>query len=73
MATQIPNSYLLQRLPTAKYLGTVITFWGVTLGCMALARNYAQLATMRIILGALESVTYPVKYFQCHVDVSSKC
>ncbi|KAJ8654626.1 hypothetical protein O0I10_009677 [Lichtheimia ornata] len=59
---QIPNSYLLQRLPTSKYLGTVITLWGVTLGCMALARNYAQLAAMRFILGALESVSYPALY-----------
>ncbi|KAI7853656.1 major facilitator superfamily domain-containing protein [Circinella umbellata] len=59
---QIPNQYLLQKIPIAKYLGTALILWGLTVGCTALATNFIQLCILRFLLGLFESVTYPALY-----------
>ncbi|CEI94983.1 hypothetical protein RMCBS344292_09184 [Rhizopus microsporus] len=53
------NSYLLQRLPTAQYVGTVLILWGACLACTSLAKNFSQLAALRFLLGFFEAITYP--------------
>ncbi|KAG1248560.1 hypothetical protein G6F68_013747 [Rhizopus microsporus] len=53
------NNYLLQRLPTSKYVGTVLVLWGASLACTALAKNFSQLAGLRFLLGFFEAITYP--------------
>ncbi|CAO3621600.1 unnamed protein product [Cunninghamella blakesleeana] len=56
---QIPNSYLIQRLPIGKYLGSFVICWGiVTLGS-SFVNNYTQLLACRILLGFFEAATYP--------------
>ncbi|CAO3621479.1 unnamed protein product [Cunninghamella blakesleeana] len=56
---QVPNSYLIQHLPTSKYLGVLIMLWGmVTIGT-AFCENYNQLVVCRVLLGLFEAPTYP--------------
>ncbi|KAI8969162.1 major facilitator superfamily domain-containing protein [Mycotypha africana] len=59
LCMQIPNNYLMQKLPISKYLGTVLFSWGIVLFCMALSHNFAQLAALRFLLGFFEAVSYP--------------
>ncbi|KAI8076865.1 major facilitator superfamily domain-containing protein [Halteromyces radiatus] len=57
---QLPNNYLLQRVPSvSKYLGFLLTLWGIVLSLTCLARNFAELAVLRVLLGLFEASTYP--------------
>ncbi|KAI8149504.1 major facilitator superfamily domain-containing protein [Fennellomyces sp. T-0311] len=58
LAFQIPNNYLMQRLPLSKYLGAILVVWGIGLACTALGKNFAQLAGLRFLLGFWEGSTY---------------
>ncbi|CAO3621459.1 unnamed protein product [Cunninghamella blakesleeana] len=59
IAFQIPNSYLIQRLPTSKYLGSLIVLWGISVLGTAFCQTYGQLLACRILLGFFEAATYP--------------
>ncbi|KAI8333543.1 major facilitator superfamily domain-containing protein [Chlamydoabsidia padenii] len=59
---QIPNNYLIQRLPISKYLGSLLILWGISVGCTALCQNFAQLVACRVLLGLFEAGTYPCLY-----------
>lgn len=48
------NSYLLQRLPLAKFLAMTIIAWGVIVSCHAACHTYASLMIVRTLLGAFE-------------------
>jgi len=48
------NSYLLQKLPLAKFLSTTIIAWGIILSCHAACHTYASLMIVRVLLGAFE-------------------
>ncbi|KAF9888327.1 hypothetical protein FE257_008760 [Aspergillus nanangensis] len=56
---ELPTGYLMQRLPTAKYLGLNVTLWGLltTLNCVA--KNYLGLIVLRVLLGCFESAVAP--------------
>ncbi|KAF7115295.1 hypothetical protein CNMCM5793_001931 [Aspergillus hiratsukae] len=56
---EFPTGYLMQRLPTAKYLGLNVALWGLltTLNCAA--KNYAGLVVLRVLLGCFESAVAP--------------
>ncbi|KAI9485332.1 MAG: major facilitator superfamily domain-containing protein [Benjaminiella poitrasii] len=56
---QIPNNYFIQRFPISRYLGTLLIFWGIVMGCTALCHNFAQLVACRFLLGLFEAGTYP--------------
>ncbi|KAI7906634.1 major facilitator superfamily domain-containing protein [Cokeromyces recurvatus] len=56
---QVPNTYFIQRLPIGKYIGTLIVIWGVVLTVTCLAKNFAQLAALRFLLGFFEAGIYP--------------
>ncbi|CAO3621523.1 unnamed protein product [Cunninghamella blakesleeana] len=57
--TQVPNSYFMQRLPTSKYLGTLVIGWAfITIGS-AFVTNFGQMLSCRLLLGICESVTTP--------------
>ena len=56
---EYPTNRLLQLLPLAKYSGFNIIFWGVTLACTAATTNFAGIASVRFILGLLESAVTP--------------
>ncbi|EIE89441.1 hypothetical protein RO3G_14152 [Rhizopus delemar RA 99-880] len=56
---QLPNNYLLQRVPVGKYIGILVVLWGVVLLCTAFGTNFSQVAAMRFLLGFFEAGIYP--------------
>ncbi|KAI8047954.1 major facilitator superfamily domain-containing protein [Gilbertella persicaria] len=56
---QLPNNYLIQKIPIAKYLGSLLVVWGIVMACTALCHNFAQLAVLRTLLGLFEAGCYP--------------
>ncbi|KUI53631.1 hypothetical protein VP1G_01042 [Cytospora mali] len=54
-----PTSFLMQRLPVAKYLGFNIFLWGVFLIAQAGATNFTALAVLRALSGAAEACADP--------------
>lgn len=56
---EMPHAYLMQRLPTAKYLGTMVCLWGTVVACTSACSNYASLAALRFLLGMFESAISP--------------
>ncbi|KAJ5174959.1 uncharacterized protein N7482_000836 [Penicillium canariense] len=56
---ELPTGYLMQRLPTAKYLGFNVVLWGLmtTLNCTA--KSMGGLMTLRVLLGCFESAIAP--------------
>ncbi|KAI0004772.1 allantoate permease [Xylariaceae sp. FL0662B] len=59
LAFEFPTGYLMQRLPTAKYLGANVIFWGLIVTLNSAARNWAALATLRVLLGCFEAAVAP--------------
>ncbi|KAM5347101.1 hypothetical protein ACJ41O_010106 [Fusarium nematophilum] len=59
LAFEFPTGYLMQRLPTAKYLGTQVCGWGLMVACTAAANNWAGLVSLRVLLGCFEAVVAP--------------
>ncbi|QIW99508.1 hypothetical protein AMS68_005026 [Peltaster fructicola] len=51
----VPNMYLLQRLPVAKWLGFCLTVWGVCTAFHAVLHDYAGLLTVRVFCGIFEA------------------
>lgn len=56
---EMPHAYLMQRLPLAKYLGTMVCLWGTVVACTAACNSYAALAATRFLLGMFESAISP--------------
>ncbi|KAI8065534.1 major facilitator superfamily domain-containing protein [Gongronella butleri] len=56
---QVPNHYLVQRLPISKYMGVVLCIWGTVFMSTSQAKSFGALAATRILLGFFEAVTYP--------------
>ena len=59
LALEFPHGYAMQRLPTAKYLGTMVVLWGIITTLTCVAKNYAALVTLRVLLGCFESAVAP--------------
>ncbi|KAI8070878.1 major facilitator superfamily domain-containing protein [Gongronella butleri] len=59
---QVPNNVLMQRLPLAPYLGTLLILWGVTVMATAFANTFEQLMGLRFLLGLFEAGCYPILY-----------
>ncbi|KAI0017556.1 allantoate permease [Xylariomycetidae sp. FL0641] len=59
LAFEFPTGYLMQRLPTAKYLGANVTLWGLIVTLNSVAKNWAALATLRALLGIFEAAVAP--------------
>ncbi|KAI5856784.1 allantoate permease [Durotheca rogersii] len=56
---EFPTGYLMQRLPTAKYLGANVFLWGLIVALNSAAKNWAALATLRVLLGCFEASVAP--------------
>ncbi|KAJ5280685.1 hypothetical protein N7478_006057 [Penicillium angulare] len=54
-----PTNLLMQRFPIGKYLGVNIFLWGFFLMLQAAAKNFTQLAVLRVISGAAEACSDP--------------
>ena len=48
-------TYLIQRYPISKVLGTFIVVWGAVLACHSACKTYASLMVVRTLLGMFES------------------
>jgi MFS family permease len=59
LACELPHGWLMQRFPTAKYLGCCVVLWGVSLACTSACSNYAGLIVTRLLLGAFEAAVAP--------------
>ncbi|KAI8071041.1 major facilitator superfamily domain-containing protein [Gongronella butleri] len=59
LAFQLPNHYLMHRVPISKYMGGILFIWGTTLMCTSQAKSFATLAVCRLLLGIFEAITYP--------------
>lgn len=59
LAFELPTGYLMQRLPTAKYLGANVILWGLMTTLVCAAKNWAGLVTLRVLLGCFESAIAP--------------
>ncbi|KAI1847722.1 hypothetical protein JX266_006217 [Neoarthrinium moseri] len=59
LAFEFPTGYLMQRLPTAKYLGANVTLWGLMVALTSAAHNWAALVSLRVLLGCFESAVAP--------------
>lgn len=59
MIFELPHGYMMQRLPVAKYLGTMVCLWGTVVACTSACNNYASLAACRFLLGMFESAVSP--------------
>lgn len=53
------QTYLIQRLPVAKWLGAMVLLWGVTVACNAAVSNYASVIALRVLLGVMEASVAP--------------
>ncbi|RCH83896.1 hypothetical protein CU098_007114, partial [Rhizopus stolonifer] len=56
---QVPNTYLLQKLPIGKYVGSLIVIWGIILAVTSEAKDFSHLAALRVLLGFFEAGIYP--------------
>jgi len=56
---EFPHGWGMQRFPTAKYLGVMITLWGVVVAVTAATHNYGGLIVTRVLLGVFESAVAP--------------
>ncbi|WWC90314.1 uncharacterized protein L201_005247 [Kwoniella dendrophila CBS 6074] len=56
---EFPGSFLLQRLPLSKTMGTSILIWGGLLMCMAAPTHFAPAAVIRTLLGCAEALVTP--------------
>lgn len=53
------NIYLIQRLPTSKWLGSCLAVWSISTACTSAVQSYGGLLATRIISGAAESTIPP--------------
>lgn len=49
----------MQRHPFGKFVGTVVFSWSVIVFFHSVAKNYAGLVVLRLLLGAVEAVIVP--------------
>jgi MFS family permease len=56
---EFPHGYGMQRLPTAKYLGSMVFLWGVIVTVTSACKNYGALVATRVLLGCFESAVAP--------------
>lgn len=56
---EIPATYLMQRVPLARYLAIMCMLWGVVVAMHAVCHNFASLAAVRFLLGFIEVCTAP--------------
>ncbi|CAM6103898.1 unnamed protein product [Calypogeia fissa] len=59
LVCEVPNGFLLQRLPVAKWMGGTMIAWGIVTACTAATKDYTGLLTVRIFLGVFEASTAP--------------
>ncbi|EOD44867.1 putative allantoate permease protein [Neofusicoccum parvum UCRNP2] len=57
---EYPTSFLIQRLPVAKFFSATVLVWAIMMCCTAATHNFAGLAAVRFIMGMAEACLFPV-------------
>ncbi|KAI9369016.1 allantoate permease [Aspergillus egyptiacus] len=58
-----PTSFLIPKLPVARYVGANTLFWGTVVALTAACRNYGGLLAVRFLLGVAEATVTPAFMF----------
>ncbi|KAK5683192.1 hypothetical protein LTS10_004723 [Elasticomyces elasticus] len=53
------HAVLVQRFPVAKYLGTMVILWGITVTMHCVCKSFGGLIAVRLLLGAFEAAVAP--------------
>ncbi|TID19652.1 Major facilitator superfamily domain [Venturia nashicola] len=59
LALEFPHGFLMQKFLTAKYLGLMVTLWGLIVAVTSAAKNWGGLVATRVLLGCFESAVAP--------------
>ncbi|KAK5946824.1 hypothetical protein PMZ80_000968 [Knufia obscura] len=59
LIAEIPNGYILNKVPAGKWLGANVMLWGIATACTAAAHNYQSLLAARVFLGIFEAAIAP--------------
>ncbi|KAK5079276.1 hypothetical protein LTR64_002301 [Lithohypha guttulata] len=59
LVAEVPNGYILNKVPAGKWLGANVVLWGIATACTAAAHNYRSLLAARIFLGIFEAAIAP--------------
>jgi ACS family allantoate permease-like MFS transporter len=59
MVSELPSTFMLQRLNMGKGLSAYMICWGCMVIAVGLAKNYTQLVTFRSLQGVFESTISP--------------
>ncbi|CAM6109359.1 unnamed protein product [Calypogeia fissa] len=59
LIAELPNGYILQKLPAGKWLGCNVIAWGIATACVAATTNYNTLLITRIFIGIFEAAVAP--------------
>lgn len=60
---EYPTTFLIARLPVAKYLAANTFVWGIVVALTAACSNYGGLITVRFLLGVAEATITPAFLF----------
>lgn len=60
---EYPTTYLIPRLPVAKYLAANTFVWGIVVALTAICSSYGGLITVRFFLGVAEATITPAFMF----------
>ncbi|KAH8668911.1 permease of the major facilitator superfamily [Xylariales sp. PMI_506] len=60
---EIPATYLMQRVPLAKFMAVMAMLWGIVVAMHAVCHDFGSLAAVRFILGAIEVCTAPAAIY----------
>lgn len=52
--SELPSNVLLRPIGVVRYLSILILAWGTVAMCLGFVNNFAQLTTLRILLGLFE-------------------
>ncbi|OAG42372.1 hypothetical protein AYO21_03248 [Fonsecaea monophora] len=67
------QSFLIQKFPTAKYLGCNVILWGIVVSLNCVCHNFASIVALRVLLGVFEScslVILTAMWYKRHEQVS---
>ncbi|KAL4810819.1 major facilitator superfamily domain-containing protein [Aspergillus unguis] len=56
---EFPENWIIQRVPTAKWLSLNVTLWGICIALIAAANNFTALVILRTFMGFFEAVCQP--------------
>ncbi|KAF8752000.1 P-loop containing nucleoside triphosphate hydrolase protein [Rhizoctonia solani] len=59
LVAEFPVNVLCQKFPIAKFLGTAVVLWGITLALTAVCKSFAALMVVRYLLGTFEAAVQP--------------